>query len=50
MPFESNQFKHVMLNIVVVVPFNGYVMQVPFSGGELMMKLINPILRIDPTE
>jgi hypothetical protein len=40
----------VIVNIVLVVPFNGFVVQLPFEGGGLTIKLINPILRLDPTE
>ena len=39
-----------MVNIVLVVPFKGFIVHVPFLGGGLTIKLINPILRVNPTE
>jgi hypothetical protein len=39
----------VIVNNVVVVPFNGYIEQLPFEGGEFILKLIKPILLRRPT-
>jgi hypothetical protein len=38
-----------MVNNVLVVPFRGFVEQLPFSGDELTMKLIELVLILDST-
>jgi len=42
--------EQLIVNNVVIVPFKGSIEHVPFIGGELIIKLIKPILCIDPNE